>query len=248
MINLLTNQPFLKRELSFDMKSRSFCILFLFFTILLTSSFTRNQNSLNTFSDEINFPLLNLENKKVEDKIYKCLIDSINNHFFSDDVVPAKNRTEIIERFKSEKEVNYTVSYEISSLKNTISIVLNYNWDYWNGNGWDSDYYVFDLRNGNILNLVETMKNPIKFDSILNSRIYKYKIDYINEMKSDEYDEITLEELKWCFKNKSFQFKNDSLFVYPDCEFPRVNQALEPFEPIKIAKKELKAILKKEYQ
>ena len=92
------------------------------------------------------------------------------------------------------------------------------------------------------------MKNPIKFDSILNSKIQKYKIDYVNEMKSGEYYEITMEELKWCFYNKSFQFKNDSLFVYPDCEFPRVNQALEPFEPIKFSKKELNHILKKEYK
>lgn len=229
------------------MKSRSFYILFLFFTIVLTSSFTKNQNSVNTFSDEINFPLLNLKNKKVENKIYKCLIDSINNRLFSDDLVFAKNRTEIIQRFKSEKEVSYNVSHVMSSSKNTISIELNYNWEYWNGNGWDSEYYVFDSRNGNILKLTETMKNPIKFYSILNSKIHKYKIDYINEMKSDGYEEIKMEGLKLCFYNKSFQFKNDSLFVYPDCEFPRVSQALEPFESIKIPKKELENILKREY-
>ena len=225
---------------------RGLCILVLFLTTAIITSFTADYN--NPISDEINFPLLNLKNKKVENKIYKCLIDSINKNLFSDDTIFAKNRTAIIQRFKSEKEISYHVSNEILSSKNTISITLNYNWEYWNGYGWDSEYYVFDLRNGNMLKLMETMKNPIKFDSILNSKIQKYKIDYVNEMKSDEYYEIKMEELKSCFYNKSFQFKGDSLFVYPDCEFPRVNKALEPFEPIKFSKIELRKILKKEYQ
>jgi hypothetical protein len=224
---------------------RGFYILVLFFTTVVITSFTVDYN--NPIFDEINFPLLDLKNKKVENKIYKCLIDSINNSLFSDDTIFAKNRNEIIQRFKSEKEVSFNVSHEISSSKNTISIVLNYNWEYWNGNGWDSEYYVFDSRNGNILKLSETIKNTIKFDSILNSKIQKYKIDYVNKMKNDEYYEITMEELKRCFYNKSFQFKGDSLFVYPDCEFPRVNKALEPIDPIKIQKKELKNILKREY-
>lgn len=224
---------------------RSFHILVLFFTTVIITSFTADYNPI---SDEINFPLLNLKNKKVENKIYKCLIDSINSSFFSDDTIFAKNRTEIIHRFKSDKEVSYNVSNLVSSSKNTISIELNYNWQYWNGNGWDIEHYVFDTRNGNILDLMKTMKDPIKFDSILRSKIYKYKVDYINEMKTDEYYEMNMEGLKWCFHKKHFQFKKDSLFVYPDCEFPRVSQASEPFEPIKFSKKELKYILKKEYQ
>jgi hypothetical protein len=135
------------------MKSISLYILFLFLTIVLTSSFTKNHNTLNTFSDEINFPLLNLKNKKVEDKIYKCLIDSINNHFFFEDIIPAKNRKEIIDRFKSDKEASFYLTHKLSLSKNTISINLHY--EIAHSNGYDSwgEQFVFNAKTGEKMNL-----------------------------------------------------------------------------------------------
>jgi hypothetical protein len=89
---------------------------------------------------------LNLKNKKVEDKIYKCLIDSINNHFFFEDIIPAKNRKEIINRFKSDKEASFYLTHKLSLSKNTISINLQY--EIAHSNGYDSwgEQFVFNAK------------------------------------------------------------------------------------------------------
>jgi hypothetical protein len=240
------------------MKSISLYILFLFLTIVLTSSFTKNHNTLNTFSDEINFPLLNLKNKKVEDKIYKCLIDSINNHFFFEDIIPAKNRKEIIDRFKSDKEASFYLTHKLSLSKNTISINLHY--EIAHSNGYDSwgEQFVFNAKTGERISIKEIITKQNEFETIFKSKQKKYieksKLEIEEILKLDDpnakYEETNNPQLEYCFSDYEYNFEieKDSFFIYPHCGFPRVIRNMEPYEPIKLSKKELNHILKKEYK
>lgn len=205
---------------------------------------------LKSKNNNITFPYFKYKNMSVSNKINETLLDSLKEKL--DEQIKGDDINITIE--KAAEKLDYC-DYEISSLKNTVSLVLIFESSAGAYPTSWREYYNFSLTTGKLLSTKDLFLNKPEFLKRLKSKEKIYIQNYIKELKSPENDtdnvSTAIREMnEGCFKyiDDKFKISKDTLYFYPDYCMSHYMQNIEPYQPIKFSKKELKSLLKKEYQ
>ena len=199
---------------------------------------------------KIEFSFFKYKNANVSNKINQTLLDSLKEKL--DEQIKADNINQTIE--KAAEVLDYC-SYDISYSKNTVSLELIFE----SSTGayptsW-REYYNFSVTTGKILSTKDILTDNPEFQKRFKLKEKIYLKNYIKEITANDADtsnvKIAIREINdGCFKyiDERYKIIKDTFYFFPDYCVPHFMRNIEPYEPIKFSKKELKNMLKKEYQ
>ena len=199
---------------------------------------------------KIEFPFFKYKNALISNKINQTMLDTLKGNL--EQQIKKDDIKTTIEKASEELDA---ISFESTYSKNSVSVTLIFeaskgaypvSW---------REYLNFSLTTGQLLSTKKMFSNQMEFRKQFKLKEKIYVRNYIKELQSPENDTENVSDAirdmkEGCFQyaERKFKISKDTFYFYPDDCMPHYMQNLNPYEPIKFSKEELKKILKKEFQ